>query len=109
MIFGLQNLDADCLKRSDIAKFLQISTKHAGRLMQEMPTFRVGRTHRRVLRVDFEKWLIARREVGTQDRPISVREAAVAAAGRYIGFKQAPGTVVLAAQKLAARRAQPKK
>jgi len=41
---------AEYLTRSEIARILKISTKQAGRLMNRMPTVRIGRKHRRVSR-----------------------------------------------------------
>ena len=51
------------LTRSDIARILRISAKQAGRLMKRMPVLCVGRTHRRVLRADFDAWRSNERKV----------------------------------------------
>ena len=50
-----------CMTRSDIARALKISSKQAGRLMDDIGFVRVGKSHRRVLVNDFARWLKERR------------------------------------------------
>jgi hypothetical protein len=58
------------LTRSDIAKILKIDPRTAGRLMDCLPTLRIGKSHRRVLRSDLEAWSLRERErsVGPKER-----------------------------------------
>ena len=63
-----ESVERGCLTRSDIAKLLNVSAKQAGRLMSEMPTIRVGRSHRRVLALDFNVWLDAKRTAPSPHR-----------------------------------------
>ena len=105
----VDDLGIECLTRSDIASMLKISTKQAGRLMDGMPTFRVGRAHRRVLRADFVSWLIARREAEALRRPSCLRPIIVIAAKRRArSVKLGSGSVAVAAQKLMERMARVK-
>jgi hypothetical protein len=60
------DVEPEYLTRSDIARILKISAKQAGRLMNRMPILRVGRTHRRVLRADFDAWRLKERKVPDQ-------------------------------------------
>lgn len=65
---GLEDLMPECLRRSDIAAFLDVSLKQAGRLIVQMPSFMVGKSHRRVLRTDFEAWIAKeKRDLGGQN------------------------------------------
>lgn len=51
------------LTRSDIARILKIDKRTARRRMDRMPTLRIGKVHRRVLRADFETWCALEREL----------------------------------------------
>jgi hypothetical protein len=79
------DLNDEYLTRSDIARILKISAKQAGRLMHRMPTLRVGRTHRRVARRDFDAWRSREREVSTEVQRLTPRQAAIRRAGRFLG------------------------
>jgi len=57
------------LTRSDIAKILKVSPKHAGQLMWQMPFVRVGKSQRRVATDDFEAWCLARRSEPANKAP----------------------------------------
>lgn len=59
------------MTRSDIARFLKVGPKQAGRLMTTMSTILVGHSQRRVMRSDFDAWLAARREVLAEARSIA--------------------------------------
>jgi len=90
--------ESEYLTRSDIARILKISAKQAGRLMNRMPTVRVGRTHRRVLRADFDVWRLREREVLVAPP----RETAIRSAARYLAARSdgGSGSVIKAAQAL---------
>jgi hypothetical protein len=55
-------LHDEYLTRAEIAAILKISPKQAGRLMNRLPTLRIGKSHRRVLRSDLEAWIQQERE-----------------------------------------------
>ena len=57
------DLEPEYLTRSDIARILNIDPRTAGRLMDRIPTLRIGKSHRRVLRTDFEAWSLREREL----------------------------------------------
>jgi hypothetical protein len=100
---GSDDLDPDYLTRSDIARILKISTKQAGRLMDRMPTLRVGRTHRRVSRADFDEWRIRERQTPVENlRP---RDAAARKAARHLGIANggSSGSVFKAAEAMKKR------
>lgn len=101
--------DAEYLTRMDIARILRISAKQAGRLMNRMPTLRVGRAHRRVLRSDFDAWRMRERESPAERASLTPRQSAIRHAGRHLGnFSTASsGSVFEAAQKLKKRRSFP--
>lgn len=75
---------AEYLTRSDIARILKISTKQAGRLMDRMPTLRVGRTHRRVSQVDFDAWRMREREAPAERARMDPRQAAMRRATHHL-------------------------
>lgn len=81
--------EPEYLTRSDIARILRISGKQAGRLMNRMPVLCVGRTHRRVLRADFDAWRLKERHVPAYQH---AREAA-----RYVDVPKS-GRVFAAAE-----------
>jgi hypothetical protein len=68
-------LDDEYLTRSEIAAILKISPKQAGRLMDRLPTLRIGKSHRRVLRSDLDAWIQREREqsVGFKKRLLPKR------------------------------------
>lgn len=78
--------DFEYLTRSDIARILQISTKQAGRLMDQMPSIYIGRTHRRVARADFEAWTVSQRE----RHSMQSRERIAPAVARYRATRAKP-------------------
>lgn len=93
------------LTRLEIASILKISGKQAGRLMDRMPTLRVGRSHRRVRRSDFEAWVLAERQASLEPPPSHPREAALKKARLIHGFTSGgSGSVVMAAEALKKRR-----
>ena len=93
---------AEYLTRSDIARMLKISTKQAGRLMDLMPTLRIGRTHRRVLRTDFDDWRLREREALI----VRPQDAGTRKAIQYVGpFAAASsGSVARAAESIRQRQ-----
>jgi hypothetical protein len=72
---GSDDPEPEYLTRSDIARILRISPKQAGRLMDRLPTLRIGKSHRRVLRSDLDAWSLREREqsVGFKERLLPKR------------------------------------
>jgi hypothetical protein len=100
-------LNDEYLTRSEIAAILKISPKQAGRLMDRMPTLRVGRRHRRVRRSDFEAWILRQRQVPIEPLPSLPREAAIRRARHIAGLAtDGPGSVVMAAAAALKKRKQ---
>jgi hypothetical protein len=102
---GGDDLEPEFLTRSDIARILKVSTKQAGRLMHRMPTVRVGRTHRRVLRADFDAWTLRERETPERLKPC---DAAARRAAHHFGDRggAASGSVFRAAEAMKKRRSR---
>lgn len=103
---GRFNLHDRCLTNGEIARFLKISERQASRLMLTMPTIKTGRAQRRVLRSDFEDWLLAHREVGSEEAAVIHASPRFRQGRRRIGPQsgQGPmGSVAEAAAKLRAK------
>src|SRR5690242_696987 len=101
---GCHDPCSEYLTRSEIASILKISPKQAGRLMDRMPTLRVGRCHRRVRRSDFETWASAERQVPAAAAQALPRDAAIRRARHMAGFTtDGPNSVVLAAEAMRRR------
>ena len=75
--------DAEYLTRSDIARILKIDKRTAGRLMDRIPTLRIGKSHRRVLRADFETWCVLERELSAGGQHLARMKQASSAQPRF--------------------------
>ena len=74
-------LHAEYLTRTDVARILNISSKQAGRLMEQMRCVLIGKNQRRVSRPDFELWIEHRKFEEESARMEKVDRAAIIKAG----------------------------